>query len=73
MPRSNAFQDQLLNVAEVVRGASSPRVSLAETVVNTFTMEALAASLLAREEVDVAVPSAVAEAFLGASQARATV
>ena len=73
VPRSNAFQDQLLNVAEVVRGASAPRVSLAETVVNTFTMEALAASLVAREEVDVAIPPAVAEAFLGTSRARATV
>jgi predicted dehydrogenase len=64
VPKSNAFQDQLRNVAAVIRGAASPRVNLAETVVNTLTMEALARSLREREEVDVVVPREVADAFL---------
>ena len=63
VPRSNAFTDQLVNLAAVVRGQSSPRVSLAETVINTMVMEALATSLSEREEVDVVVPDDVATAF----------
>lgn len=61
---SNAFRDQLLNVAESIRGVASPRVSLAETVVNTITMEALARSLKEREEVEVTVPNDVTEALM---------
>jgi predicted dehydrogenase len=69
VPRSNAFQDQLMNAANVMRGAASPRVTLAETVVNTLTMEALATSLNEREEVDVRVPPEIARAFLEPSAA----
>ncbi|MFC9420010.1 hypothetical protein, partial [Bacillus mobilis] len=64
--KSNAFQDQLLNVADVVRNDAKPRVGLAETVINTVTMEALARSLNEREEIDVVVPDDVTEAFLKA-------
>lgn len=63
VPKSNAFTDQLVDLAAVVRGRTTPRVSLAETVVNTITMEALATSLATREEVDVVVPAGVADAF----------
>lgn len=67
IPRSNAFRDQLLNIADVVRGTATPRVSLAETVVNTITMEALAQSLAQREEVAVEIPADVAAAFAAAT------
>jgi predicted dehydrogenase len=65
IPRSNAFQDQLVNVARAVRGDAAPLVSLAETVINTITMDALALSLQSREEVPVQIPTAVAAAFRG--------
>ncbi|HEV7565988.1 MAG TPA: Gfo/Idh/MocA family oxidoreductase [Microbacteriaceae bacterium] len=71
IPRSNAFQDQLVNVAKVVRGEAKPRVSLAETVINTITMEALARSLNERDEIDVVVPEQIATAFRAAISARA--
>lgn len=63
VPKSNAFTDQLVNLAAVVREDAAPRVSLAETVVNTITMEALATSLAEREEVAVVIPDDVAVAF----------
>jgi|APMI01.1.fsa_nt_gi predicted dehydrogenase len=68
VPASNAFKDQLLNVANVVQGSAQPRVSLAETVINTITMEALAVSLNEREEVDVEIPERVATAFRQSQQ-----
>lgn len=71
VPHSNAFQDQLLNVAEVIRGVAVPRVSLAETVINTITMDALARSLQEREEIDVVIPGDVAVAFAPGSVAEA--
>ena len=71
IPRSNAFQDQLVNTAGVVRGERSPLVGLAETIVNTITMEALASSLRTRQEVDVVVPDDVAAAFRGVTVERA--
>ncbi|MDO9397616.1 MAG: Gfo/Idh/MocA family oxidoreductase [Herbiconiux sp.] len=63
VPKSNAFTDQLVDLAAVVRGRKAPRVGLAETVVNTITMEALATSLATREEIDVVIPDGVAAAF----------
>ncbi|MCU1525226.1 MAG: gfo/Idh/MocA family oxidoreductase [Microbacteriaceae bacterium] len=63
VPKSNAFQDQLVNVAKVIRGEGEPLVGLAETVINTITMDALALSLNSREEVDVEIPDDVAAAF----------
>jgi predicted dehydrogenase len=71
VPRSNAFRDQLLGTAAVVRGETTPLVGLAETVVNTITMEALALSLATRQEVDVVVPADVAAAFRGEPVERA--
>jgi predicted dehydrogenase len=65
VPKSNAFTDQLVNLAAVVREQATPRVSLAETVVNTITMEALATSLTERQEVEVLIPDDVAAAFCG--------
>lgn len=67
IPRSNAFQDQLESIAAVVRGDREPLVTLAETVVNTITMEALAESLRTRREVDVEIPADVAAAFTSAT------
>lgn len=65
VPRSNAFQDQLRHAAAVMRGEASPRVTLAETVVNTLTMEAILRSQAERAVVEVAVPDDVAAAYLG--------
>ena len=56
MPRSNAFVDQLRQAAAVMRGAEQPRVALAETVVNTFTIEAMTTALFHQETVAVTVP-----------------
>ncbi len=56
VPRSNAFVDQLRQAAAVMRGAEQPRVALAETVVNTFTIEAMTTALFHQETVAVTVP-----------------
>jgi len=69
VPASSAFQDQLVNVAESIWGVASPRVSLAETVINTITIEALTRSLRERDEVEVSVPDDVAAAFTASPMA----
>lgn len=71
IPRSNAFQDQLLTTAAVARNEREPLVTLAETVVNTITMEALARSLQTRAEVDVIVPDDIAASFSSRTVRRA--
>ena len=67
VPKSNAFRDQLVNVADVARGFGEPRVSLAETVANTITMEALAIALVERRTVPVDIPGDVAAALRSGS------
>lgn len=64
VPKSNAFRDQLRNVAAVIIGRAQPLVGLAETVVNTITIDALARSLADRQEVAIEIPADVAAAFL---------
>lgn len=59
VPQSNAFADQLRQAAAVIRGEQQPRVTLAETVANTLTIEAVAHSLENRETVEVDVPADV--------------
>lgn len=68
VPASNAFQDQLRHIAKVVAGTAEPRVTLAETVMNAITMEALATSLNEREQIAVEVPATVADFIRGANR-----
>jgi len=67
VPASNAFRDQLLNAVEVMGGASRPRVSLEETIVNTIAMDAMAQSVAERAEISVEVPDDIVTAFTGST------
>jgi predicted dehydrogenase len=53
---ANAYQLQLENFAAVIRGEAAPAVPLAESVVNTYTVEALVTSALEKRPVSVEVP-----------------
>lgn len=60
--RANAYQLQMENFAAVVQEGSEPRLPLAESVLNTFTLEAIVNSLLENHPVDVEIPDAIREA-----------
>ena len=64
IPPSNAYQLQLENFAAAARGQARPVMPLLESVVNSFTLEALVTSLTERRIVDVRVPDRVREALL---------
>lgn len=72
IPKADSFCHQLLHLAKVVRGTATPKLSLAETIVNTITMDALARSLRDRVEVDISIPPVVAAAFTSATETRIT-
>ena len=56
IPAANSYALQMANFARVVRGEAAPRVPLAESVVNTFTIEAMVNSLTERREVEIEIP-----------------
>ena len=60
--QADAYQLQMENLAAVVHEGSEPRLPLEESVLNTFTLEALVNSLLENHPVDVAIPDAIREA-----------
>lgn len=57
--QSNAYQRQLENVCAVIRGEDAPVVPLAQSVVNTYALEALVTSVLERRPVDIVIPERV--------------
>lgn len=58
-----SYQLQVENFMAAVRGAAKPVVPIAESVVNTFTLEALVLSLQEKRVVDIEIPSGLAGAF----------
>jgi predicted dehydrogenase len=61
--RANPYELQLRNFAAVARGRARPRVPLVESVVNTYTIEALVAGAQEGRPIDVEVPSDVRQAL----------
>jgi predicted dehydrogenase len=59
----NSYLLQMENFAAAARGEAEPVMPLAESVVNTFTIEALVASALERRPVDLNVPDEMRLAF----------
>jgi predicted dehydrogenase len=60
---ADSYQLQLENFADVIEGKAPPLVPLAQSVLNTYTLEALLASAAARQPVDVEVPPEIVEAL----------
>jgi len=61
---ADAYQLQLENFAAAIRERARPRVALIESVVNTFTLEALVNSAQERKALEIAIPEAVSQALL---------
>ncbi|MFH1570675.1 MAG: Gfo/Idh/MocA family oxidoreductase [Gemmatimonadota bacterium] len=61
--RADPYELQLRNFAAVIRGEARPQVPLAESVVNTYTIEALVASAREQRPVEVEVPGDVHQAL----------
>lgn len=59
--QANAYQLQLENFSAVVQGRAKPRFPLEESVLNTFTLEALVNSLQGNHPVDVGIPDTIRE------------
>ena len=59
---ANPYQLQLENFGAVIRGEGTPLLSLAESVVNTFAIEALVTSVLEGRAVAVSPPDSVVQA-----------
>ena len=57
--RTDSYRLQLENFAAVIRGRSQPVVTLAESVANTFTIDALVRSGLEKRSCDVDVPKQI--------------
>ncbi|MHB0859179.1 MAG: Gfo/Idh/MocA family protein [Anaerolineae bacterium] len=60
--RADSYLLQLGNLAAVMRGQAGPIVPLAETVLNTYTIEALVVSAMGKHPVDIKIPECVAQA-----------
>lgn len=60
---ANAYQLQLENFAAAIRGEAEPAMPLAESVVNTCTIEALVTSALEKRPVDVEVPDCLLDSL----------
>ena len=59
----NSYRLQLENFVRAIRQEAQPVMPLIESVVNTFTLDALVTSLLEKRIVDVALPDDIREAF----------
>jgi predicted dehydrogenase len=57
IPKADSYQRQLENFAAVIRKQERPVMSLVESVINTFTNEALINSLENRDLISVSLPS----------------
>ena len=59
----NSFVPQMTNFADVVQGRAKPLMPLAESVVNTFTIEALVSSLTEKRDVVLDIPDRIRAAL----------
>ena len=57
------FRRQMANFASVTRGAAAPKISLAESVVNVATLDALARSVRERAYIDIVLPQDLTDAI----------
>ena len=62
-PNDNAFIHQTDNFLAVLEGKAKPRVKLAESVINSFTIEAKVASLVEDREIDIKIPDHIVAAL----------
>jgi predicted dehydrogenase len=62
-PAANGWACQLANFGRMIRGGEPPRITLAESVVNTCILDALVTSLESGEIVDIVIPEDVAQQF----------
>ena len=69
VPRANPYQLQLENFADCVRGRARPLLPLAESVVNTFTLEALVRAVGRKTGADIKIPEAIQDAWRDARDA----
>jgi len=58
-----SYQLQAENFAAAVRGESRPLIPLAQSVVNTFALEALATGIEEDRRVDISIPEHIVEAY----------
>ncbi len=63
LPQTDSYQMQLENFAAVLRGKAEPVLPLAQSVVNTFAVEALVTSLLEQRPVDLEIPERILNAY----------
>ena len=61
-----SYRLQAENFVAAARGQARPVIPLAQSVVNTFAVEALATSVLEKRVVDIAVPGRIAQAYAAA-------
>ena len=57
VPAADIFRLQMENFVDVARGVSEPVVPLTQSVVNMYTLEALATSVLEHRPVNVELPA----------------
>jgi predicted dehydrogenase len=65
IPAADAYQLEQENFADVVQGRAAPGMPLAQSVVNTFALEALVTSVETRQPVEISVPDEIAQAVRG--------
>ena len=61
--KADSYALQLENFIAVIQGRAKPVLPLTQSVVNTYVIEALVTSALAREPVDIRIPADVAAEF----------
>jgi len=61
--KADAYQLQLENFAEVIRGKAKPALSLIDSVLNTFLIEALVTSILDKRIIDINLPDVLMQAL----------
>lgn len=59
IPKANAYQLQLENFADVIKGRKEPVIPLIESVVNIYTLEALVNSLLEKKPIEIILPDEI--------------
>jgi predicted dehydrogenase len=65
--KADSYQLQLENLAAVIRSEARPVMPLVESVINTYTIEALVTSVTERRVVDVEIPARLARMLKGST------
>lgn len=71
LPTYHAYTPQLANFAATARGERAPSPRLVDTVVNSYTLDALVRSGLEKRVVEIELPDAIRSAWAGESKAAA--